>query len=202
MIGKLKGIIDDKADDHLTLDVNGVGYDIFCTSRALAELPGPGEQALFYIETIVREDLIKLYGFLSSNERAWFRTLTTVQGVGAKVALAILSTLRPFELTHAIAAQDKASIGRAPGVGPKLAARIVQELKDKTPLDLSGFASRESARQIEPENETLRDAVSALVNLGYAPMQASEVAARLMHQHVANDTPGLIRHALKELATR
>lgn len=201
MIGKLKGLIDEKEDDRVTLDVNGVGYDVFCAQRVLAELPARGEAAVLWIETIVREDFIKLYGFGSANERAWFRLLTTVQGVGAKVGLAILSTLRTAELERAIAAQDKVSVGRTPGVGPKLAARIVQELKGKSPVDLAGFGKQDNDT-VDFENSALRDAVSALVNLGYAPMQASEVAAKLMSQGAANDAAGLIRSALKELAQR
>ncbi|MES2906168.1 MAG: Holliday junction branch migration protein RuvA [Pseudomonadota bacterium] len=201
MIGKLKGIIDEKDGDRLTLDVGGVGYDVFCAERTLATLPPKGDTAVLWIETIVREDFIKLYGFASVNERAWFRLLTTVQGVGAKVALAILSTLRPAELERAIAAQDKTSVGRASGVGPKLAARIVQELKGKSPVDLADFG-KPGSDIIDFENAALRDAVSALVNLGYAPMQASEVAAKLMQQGAANDAAGLIRGALKELAQR
>ncbi len=203
MIGKLKGVIDDISDDHVTLDVHGVGYDVFPPLRTLAELPGSGEAIVFYIETIVREDFIKLYGFVSQNERAWFRTLTTVQGVGAKVALAMLSTLKTSELSRAIAAQDKAMIGRTPGVGPKLAARIVQELKDKSPLDVGQINLKGAGAPVpEQDNDNLRDAVSALVNLGYAPMHASEVTARLLSKGAANDTATLIRKALKELSQR
>jgi Holliday junction DNA helicase RuvA len=201
MIGKLKGIIEEKEGDHLTLDVGGVGYEVFCNPRTLAELPATGEGVLLWIETVVREDFIKLYGFASASDRAWFRLLTTVQGVGAKVALAILSTLRPSELVQALAAQDKTSVARTPGVGPKLAARIVQELKDKSPAGFATFMTH-GAQKSEPENAALRDAVSALVNLGYAPMQASEVMAKLMQEGAANDTPDLIRKALKELAVR
>ena len=201
MIGKLKGIIEDKEGDHLTLDVGGVGYEVFCNPRTLAELPAVGEGVLLWIETIVREDFIKLYGFATSSDRAWFRLLTTVQGVGAKVALAILSTLRGGELAQALAAQDKTAIARTPGVGPKLAARIVQELKDKSPAGYAGFITQDMQKS-EPENAALRDAVSALVNLGYAPMQASEVMAKLMRDGAANDTSSLIRKALKELAVR
>ncbi len=202
MIGKLRGIIDGKEDDHLTLDVNGVGYEVFCNARTLADLPPEGEAALLWIETIVREDFIRLYGFASAAERAWFRLLTTVQGVGAKVALAILATLRTHELSRVLAAQDKTAIARAPGVGPKLAARIVQELKDKTPHSTGAFIEQDLARINEPENTAQRDAISALVNLGYAPMRASEVTAKLLQEGAANDTPNLIRRALKELAVR
>jgi len=201
MIGKLKGIIEDKEGDHLTLDVGGVGYEVFCNPRTLAELPAVGEGVLLWIETVVREDFIKLYGFASASDRAWFRLLTTVQGVGAKVAQAILSVLRAGELAHALATQDKTAIGRAPGVGPKLAARIVQELKDKSPVGHAAFITQ-GTQKSSPESAALRDAVSALVNLGYAPMQASEVMAKLLQEGAANDTSSLIRKALKELAVR
>ncbi|MBL4748804.1 MAG: Holliday junction branch migration protein RuvA, partial [Magnetovibrio sp.] len=130
MIALLKGRIEDVGDGWAVIDVNGVGYLIFSSSRTLALL-AVGEAATVHIETHVREDHIHLYGFLNTGERAWFKLLTTVQGVGAKVALALLSVLSSDELTHAIAAQDKAQVGRANGVGPKLAGRIVSELKDK-----------------------------------------------------------------------
>ena len=131
MIGKLKGVVDSLHEDHLILDVHGVGYVVACSTRTLQRLPRVGEAAMLAIETQVREDAIRLFGFLSDAERDWFRLLQNVQGVGSKVALAILSILPPNELTSAIALQDKASVSRAPGVGPKLAARIVAELKDK-----------------------------------------------------------------------
>jgi Holliday junction DNA helicase RuvA len=201
MFGKLKGIIDEKESDHLTLDVGGVGYEVFCNPRTLADMPGTGEGAQLWIETVVREDFIKLYGFASAQERAWFRLLVTVQGVGAKVALAILSTLRPSELARALAAQDKTGIARTPGVGPKLAARIVQELKDKSPAGLAGFVTQDTKRD-EPENQSLRDAVSALVNLGYGQAQAGaavSVAVKTAGPEAAAER--LIRLALRELST-
>ena len=133
MIGKLKGIIDCYGADYVILDVGGVGYQVHCPARTLQALPAPGEAATLSIETHVREDQIKLFGFLTDMDREWFRLLQTVQGVGAKVALAVLSTLKTSELAYAVAMRDKATVARAPGVGPKVAERIVTELKDKAP---------------------------------------------------------------------
>jgi len=134
MIGKLKGIVDTIGEDFAILDVQGVGYVVFCSGRTLQKLPRLGEPAAMAIETQMREDSIRLYGFISDAEREWFRLLQSVQGVGAKVALAIQTVLDSSELAFAIARQDKAAIARAPGVGPKLAARIIAELKDKPVL--------------------------------------------------------------------
>src|SRR5882762_8673505 len=131
MIGKLKGLIDGYGEDFVIVDVGGVGYVVHCSGRTLQALPAPGEPAALSIETYVREDQIKLFGFLSDAEREWFRLLQTVQGVGAKVALAVLGTLKPADLASAIAMRDRAMVARAPGVGPKVAERIVTELKDK-----------------------------------------------------------------------
>ena len=133
MIGKLKGLIDSYGEDYVILDVSGVGYQVHCSARTLQALPTPGEGATLSIETYVREDQIKLFGFRTDMEREWFRLLQTVQGVGAKVALAVLSTLTPPDLANAIALRDKAAVARTPGVGPKVAERIVTELKDKVP---------------------------------------------------------------------
>src|SRR5256885_8084649 len=133
MIGKLKGLIDSYGEDYVILDVGGVGYLVHCSARTMQALPAPGEAATLSIETYVREDQIKLFGFLSDVEREWFRLLQTVQGVGAKVALAVLGTLKPSELASAIAMRDKAMVARTPGVGPKVAERIVTELKDRAP---------------------------------------------------------------------
>src|SRR6185312_14545394 len=131
MIGKLKGVIDSYGEDSVILDVGGVGYLVHCSTRTLQELPASGEPATLSIETYVREDQIKLFGFLTDVEREWFRLLQTVQGVGAKVALSVLGTLKPGELASAIAMRDKATVARSPGVGQKVAERIVTELKDK-----------------------------------------------------------------------
>lgn len=204
MIGKLKGTIDGYGEDFVILDVHGVGYVVHCSARTLAALPKEGEAAVLAIETYVREDQIRLFGFQSDAEREWFRLLQTVQGVGAKVALAVLSTLKASELTTAVALGDKAAISRAPGVGPKVAARIVTELKDRAPafgpIDpvearLSGAV--EAGRTKGPA----ADAVSALVNLGYPQAQASAaVAAALKSAGDEADVQKLIRLGLKELA--
>ena len=146
MIGRLKGTLDEVGEDHCTVDVHGVGYVAHCSARTLAQLPGPGEAVTLYIETYVREDMIRLYGFQSALEREWFRLLmNNVQGVGAKVALAILSTLSPPDLANAIALRDIATVSRAPGVGKKVAERIVTELKNKAPA----FAGRQRHDRVE-----------------------------------------------------
>ena len=151
MIGKLKGIINSYGEDHVILDVNGVGYLVHCSARTLQALPATGAPVTLAIETHVREDQIRLFGFLLDGEREWFRLLQTVQGVGTKVALSILGTLTPADLASAIALRDKAMVARSPGVGPKVAERIVTELKDKAPayadLDPGGRASVRRARR-------------------------------------------------------
>ena len=133
MIGKLKGVIDSYADDHVILDVHGVGYVVQCSTRTLQKLPRPGEAASLSIETQVREDAIRLFGFSSEVERSWFRTLQNVQGVGSKVALSVLGTMAPNDLAQAIALGNWAAMEEAPGVGKKLAQRLILELKDKAP---------------------------------------------------------------------
>lgn len=204
MIGKLKGIVDTIGDDYALIDVQGVCYQVFCSSRSLGALPGVGEATVLHIETVVREDLIRLYGFAHDAEKAWFSILTGVQGVGARVALAILSVLSPSELSSAIALQDKASVGRASGVGPKLAQRIVSELKGKVP-DLgvadAGELGLQSALGEGTANSNIADAVSALTNLGYSSQQASAALARVVKTE-GEDTPTekLIRLGLKELS--
>ena len=204
MIGKLKGIVDSDGEDSIILDVNGVGYLVHCSARTLAALPGPREAATLSIETYVREDQIKLFGFASDAEREWFRILQTVQGVGAKVALAVLGTLKPSELATAIATRDKAMVARTPGVGPKVAERIVTELKDKVPafadvdpsvVHLAGALDEKRAPR------PVMDAVSALVNLGYGQPQATAaIAAAARNAGEGADTATLIRQGLKELA--
>jgi Holliday junction DNA helicase RuvA len=204
MIGKLTGTIDSVGEDFVILDVHGVGYLVHCSARTLQELPAVGKAVALAIETHVREDQIRLFGFLSSAEREWFRLLQTVQGVGTKVALAILSTLRPADLATAIAMRDKAMITRAPGVGPKVAERIVTELKDKSPalaavdpavVRLSGAV--EDKRAPGP----VTDAVSALVNLGYGQPQAmAAITAAVRDAGEGADAARLIRLGLKELA--
>jgi holliday junction DNA helicase RuvA len=180
MIGKLKGMVDSYGEDNIILDVGGVGYLVHCSARTLQALPAPGEAATLSIETYVREDQIKLFGFTSDAEREWFRILQTVQGVGAKVALAVLGTLKPAELATAIATRDKAMVARTPGVGPKVAERIVTELKDKVPafadvdpavVHLAGAVDDQRAPR------PVADAISALVNLGYGQPQAAAAIA-------------------------
>ncbi|MBV5263541.1 Holliday junction branch migration protein RuvA [Pinisolibacter aquiterrae] len=204
MIGKLRGLVDEYGDDWVILDVGGVGYVCYCSSRTLQHLPAPGEAAVLSIETIVREDMIRLYGFADAEERDWFRLLTTVQGVGTKVALALLSALRPNEIASAIALKDVTALSRANGVGKRLAERIAQELKDKAPafasvdpalVALSGGIAEKTAPK------PLADAVSALVNLGYPQIQASAaVAAASREAGEDATTEKLIRLGLKELA--
>jgi Holliday junction DNA helicase RuvA len=204
MIGKLKGVIDSYGEDSVILDVNGVGYLVQCSARTLQELPPAGQVATLSIETYVREDQIRLFGFMSDVEREWFRLLQTVQGVGAKVALAVLGTLKPADLASAIAMRDKAMVARTPGVGPKVAERIVTELKDKAPayaevdpalVRLSG--ALEDKRAPQP----ISDAVSALVNLGYGqPQAAAAVAAAAHSAGEGAEVKTLIRLGLKELA--
>lgn len=204
MIGKLKGVIDSYGEDHVILDVQGVGYRVHCPARILQALPQPGEAAALSIETYVREDQIKLFGFSSDLEREWFRLLQTVQGVGAKVALSVLGTLRPSELATAIATRDKAAVSRSPGVGNKVAERIVTELKDKAPAIASidpAVAHLAGALDDKSAPRPVADAVSALVNLGYGqPQAAAAIAAASRAAGEGADTATLIRHGLKELA--
>jgi Holliday junction DNA helicase RuvA len=204
MIGKLKGIIDSYGEDFVVLDVGGVGYQVQCSARTMQALPAPGQAATLSIETYVREDQIKLFGFTSDVEREWFRLLQTVQGVGAKVALAVLGTLRPSELAEAIALRDRASVSRTPGVGPKVAERIVTELKDKVPKFTSLDPAVVQLSGALEENRAPRpvmDAVSALVNLGYGqPQAAAAIAAAARNAGESADTAALIRQGLKELA--
>ena len=170
MIGKLKGTVDEVGEDHAIIDVHGVGYVAFCPMRTLSGLR-EGEAAVLHIETYVREDMIRLYGFATHLEREWFRLLQSVQGVGAKVALAVLSTLSPSDLANAIALQDKAMVARAPGIGPKVAQRIVSELKNKAPAfagDASGTIGLKQELGEGVASGPVSDAVSALSNLGYS----------------------------------
>ena len=203
MIAKLKGRIDATGVDWLVIDVNGVGYHVSCSSRTLAALPGQGEFTEIHTEMLVSQDMIRLVGFASVTEREWFRLLQSVQGVGTKVALSILSTLSVAEVGNAIALQDKAMIGRANGVGKKLAERIVLELKDKVPA-FAGVDASLSKLAVEldaPRPTAAADAVSALVNLGYGQAQAGAAVSAAMRK-VGDDQPTekLIRLALKELA--
>ncbi len=204
MIGKLKGVIDEIAEDHVVVDVHGVGYVAFCSARTLASLGGVGVAAVLFIETYVREDMIRLYGFASGLEREWFRLLQGVQGVGAKVALAVLGTLTPAELANAIALRDLAMVARAPGVGRKVAERIVTELKNKAPAFAGEAAAAIGLKQdigAGAAPAPVADAVSALCNLGYSRDQAANaVAAALKQAGEDADSAKLIRLGLRELS--
>jgi holliday junction DNA helicase RuvA len=204
LIGKLRGVVDSTGEDFAVIDVAGVGYMVHCSARTLQALPAAGEAVTLSIETVVREDMIRLFGFRTDAEREWFRLLQTVQGVGARVALGVLSTLDPGALATAIGTGDRAAVGRAPGVGPKLAARLIAELKDKAPaltgIDLGGvrLADALDSRGAPP---AVADAVSALVNLGYPSVQASgAIAAALKQAGEGAEAKVLIRLGLRELA--
>ena len=204
MISKLTGVIDSVDEDSAIVDVNGVGYQVFCSRRTLGKLPPRGGNASVLVETTVREDRIVLYGFSDRIERDWYRLLTTVQGVGAKVALSILSTLSPNEIAQAIAAQDKTMVSRADGVGPKLAMRLVNELKDRI-ADLApapSAAAPAGAPARGGEAAGTGDAVSALVNLGYGRTEAFGAVARAAAKLGADaKVEALVRAGLKELAS-
>jgi Holliday junction DNA helicase RuvA len=203
MIGKLKGSIEALGEAHAIVDVHGVGYEVHASARTLRQLQ-VGEDVVLTIETQVREDAIRLFGFVSETERAYFRMLQTIQGVGSKLALAVLSTLTPQELADAIALQNWAAVEQAPGVGKKLAQRIVAELKGKAPaLSLAGLglAAGGGKPGLAAAHTAAAEAISALTNLGYQPAQASQaVAAAAAELGAAADTPKLIRRGLKELA--
>ncbi|MBY0510120.1 MAG: Holliday junction branch migration protein RuvA [Rhodospirillaceae bacterium] len=206
MIAKLRGRLDSVGEDWAVVDVGGVGYLVFCGARTLAALPGTGEAVEFAIETHVREDHIHLYGFATSSDREMFRTLMTVQGVGAKVGLGILSALSAEQIAQAIAAGDQTAFKRASGVGPKLAQRLVTELKDK----IGAFAFSAPAATAAGVGRGARaaggsaveDAVSALVNLGYGRMEAFGAVSRAA-QEAGGAAPvgALIKNALKELGS-
>jgi Holliday junction DNA helicase RuvA len=202
MIGKLRGVVDSLDEESLILDVNGVGYLVAASARTLRVLPPIGQPTELMIETHVREDAIRLYGFLTAAERDWFRLLQNVQGVGAKVALGILGTLSVDALSAAIAKQDRTMMARAPGVGPKLAARLVMELKDRAPA----FEAGVERADVDVENaaklpKAVEDAVLALVSLGYARPQAAAAIARCSAKLGGNaQTAALIRAGLREVA--
>src|SRR5215510_16091971 len=204
MIGKLKGMVDAIGEAHAIIDVGGVGYEVQASARTLRQL-NLGDEVSLAIETHVREDAIRLFGFLTEVERAWFRILQTIQGVGSKVALGVLGTLGPQDLANAIALQNWAAVEQAPGVGKKLAQRIVAELKDKAPtwgtvgLGVPAAIKTGNAHQ-PPPGDAAAEAISALTNLGYHPGQASQaIAAALTDLGKAADTRALIRRGLKEL---
>jgi Holliday junction DNA helicase RuvA len=202
VIAKLKGIVDSVDEGSAVIDVNGVGYLVSASSRTLRDLVVGGPATLL-VETIVREDAIALYGFLGTPERDWFRILTTVQGVGARVALSILSTLSPDEIVRAIAAQDRATLSRPAGVGPKLAARLATELKDKAAAFgvAPGPSHVDAAAPAGPTGSINEDAISALVNLGYRRVEAFGAVARVT-QRLGPDAKidAVIRAGLQELA--
>ena len=223
MIAKLRGIIDTIGEDYCVVDVNGVGYLVFASSKTLARLM-MGKQFSLLIETVVREDSISLFGFYDAWEKEWFLTLTKVQGVGAKVCLSILSALSPSQLAQAVSAQDKNSFTRASGVGPKLAARLVTELKDKIvtiPVELTTRADLNSETAAEEPSATeetevyedaiqgrienpmkLDDAISALVNLGYQRLEAYQAVNKANASQPDADVAALIKLALKEFASK
>jgi holliday junction DNA helicase RuvA len=204
MIGKLKGLVDAIGESHCVIDVNGVGYDVSASSRTLGKLK-LGEPVVLSIETYVREDAIKLFGFTSEVERSWFRTLQNVQGVGAKVALSILGTVTISELSTAIALGQPGVVERATGVGKKLAQRIVLELKDKAPAlgvaGVDGPTGVGGKPLAPPEGNAAAEAMSALTNLGYQSAQAAQAIA-VAHKELGPDADvaKLIRRGLRELA--
>ncbi|MCI4665758.1 MAG: Holliday junction branch migration protein RuvA [Neomegalonema sp.] len=232
MIGKLSGRIGYVADDHALIETpSGVGYIVYCAPRTLASLPAAGRAAALFTEMVVREDLMQLYGFTTLVEKEWHRLLTSVQGVGAKASLAIIGALGPEGVSRAIALGDATAIKRAPGVGPKLAARIVNELKDKAPnvMALGAAAAKTAAPSeealvaaevasasaaapptpVDPSEEAAAsaaaaeaDALSALVNLGYPAHDAASAVAAAANAESGADAAGLIKAALKSLATR
>lgn len=220
MIGKLSGRIDYRGEDHVLLDVRGVGYVVFCSERTLATLPGPGEAAALYTDLVVREDLLQLYGFPSLVEKEWHRLLLTVQGVGAKAALAIQGALGPEGVGRAIALGDVTAIKAAKGIGPKTAQRVVHELKDKAPAVMAmGGArtaelgdvedaviepapARPAAKPAPKTSNAQAEALSALSNLGYGPGEAAGAVAQAAGDDPAAETPALIRAALKLLAPK
>ncbi len=203
VIGKLKGVIDTLGKNSIILDVQGVGYLVNCSLRTVSCLPQSGNVVVLSIETHVRETEIKLFGFLDDRERDWFRLLQNVQGVGAKLALAILGTLTPEELDSAISLQNEAIVSRSPGVGLKVAQRIVAELKDKSPRlsgDLSLKINFRKKMNESNTDTTIKDSVSALTHLGYSGQQAvSAISAARMKVGDEIDSPTLIRLSLKEL---
>ncbi|MGI3186685.1 Holliday junction branch migration protein RuvA [Nioella aestuarii] len=220
MIGKLTGRVDYKGSDHVLLDVNGVGYVVYCSDRTLAGLPGRGEVAALFTELLVREDLLQLFGFPTLYDREWHRLLISVQGVGAKAAMAILGTLGAEGVARAISLGDAAAVKAAQGVGPKLAQRVVMELKDKAPgvmamggdvLEALGDAPAATPAgqpditapaKARPSSSSQAEALSALKNLGYAPAEAAMAVAQAAGDDPAAETPAVIRAALRLLAPK
>ena len=222
MIGRLRGRVDYKTQDHFLLDVNGVGYLIFCSERTLAEIPVDGEFTTIYTDLLVREDLMQLFGFLSQVEKEWYRLLMSVQGVGAKASLAILSALGEDGVSRSIALGDWTSIKSAKGIGPKTAQRVVNELKDKAAHVMSIVPNEIGEREnkidegevveriddhptinLAASNKTAQaDALSALQNLGYSPSESAAVVAKILHESSDLSTEELIRNSLKMLSPK
>ena len=222
MIGRLRGRVDYKTQDHFLLDVNGVGYLIFCSERTLAEIPIDGEFTTIYTDLLVREDLMQLFGFLSQVEKEWYRLLMSVQGVGAKASLAILSALGEDGVSRSIALGDWTSIKSAKGIGPKTAQRVVNELKDKAAHVMSIVPSEIGEREnkidegevveriddhptinLAASNKTAQaDALSALQNLGYSPSESAAAVAKILHESSDLSTEELIRNSLKMLSPK
>lgn len=199
MIAKLFGLLDSVYDGFLILNVSGVGYRVFCSSRTLGKLPSIGEATTLFIETQVREDHIHLFGFADQAEKEWFNVLTNVQGVGAKVALGILSALRPNDLQVALSMGDAKALTTASGVGPKLASRIVSELKGKTTLVGVSFEVPDTSTA---SSSAMAEAVSALVNLGYGRSEAGMVVASILKENEKIEVGELIRLSLKEIGRK
>lgn len=221
MIGRLAGRIDYRADDHVLIEVRGVGYLVYCSDRTLQALPAAGEHTALYTDLLVRDDLLQLFGFTSLAEKEWHRLLMSVQGVGAKASMAILGTLGVDGVGRAIALGDWNAVKAARGIGPKTAQRVVNELKDKAPAVMAmgagpatatPAAAQDDAEVIVPATappaaataggETQAEALSALSNLGYAPGEAASAVARASGDAPEADTPALIRAALKLLAPK
>ncbi|MGF7157223.1 Holliday junction branch migration protein RuvA [Bartonella heixiaziensis] len=202
MIGKLKGLLEHIFDDHIIVDVHGVGYVVFVSNRLRPSLPALGESLNLFIETHVREDAIRLFGFATRAEQEWFCLLQNVPGVGAKVALAILGTLSPDELAQAIALNDIAMISRAPGVGKKVSERIVGELKSKALPFNDNALHRTPIPHLEVTNQPTNEALSALIKLGFERDQAARALALAMNALEGEDVSSalLIRHSLKLLS--
>ena len=222
MIGRLRGRVDYKAHDHFLLDVSGVGYLIFCSERTLSEIPGNGEFTTIYTDLLVREDLLQIFGFLSQVEKEWYRLLMSVQGVGAKASLAILSALGEDGVSRAIALGDWTSVKSAKGIGPKTAQRVVNELKDKAAHVMSLVPHKVGNQEEQvsdadiiermddnpsinlaiSNNSAQADALSALQNLGYTPSDAAAAVAKILNQSSDLSTEELIRSSLKMLSPK
>ena len=222
MIGRLRGRVDYKAQDHFLLDVNGVGYLVFCSERTLADIPTNGEFTTIYTDLLVREDLMQLFGFVSQVEKEWYRLLISVQGVGAKASLAILSALGEDGVSRAIALGDWTSIKSAKGIGPKTAQRVVNELKDKAahvmsivPIEVSRSEKvmddedvveaidNQASKDLAMSNKHAQaDALSALQNLGYTPGDSATAVAKVLNENTDLTTEELIRDSLKMISPK